>query len=123
MSLKEHGLTKYGRLIQQNVDQARYLAGLVEVEQELELMAPVPLNVVCFRYRVTGFSDEALNDLNNELLLRLHESGAAVPSSTMIEGKFAIRAAITNHRSRREDFTFLVQEVLRLGREQVASSK
>ncbi|MGB3716998.1 MAG: aminotransferase class V-fold PLP-dependent enzyme [Candidatus Promineifilaceae bacterium] len=117
MSLKEHGLTKYGRLIQQNVDQARYLAGLVEEVPELELLAPVPLNVVCFRYRVTGFDDDALNDINNELLLRLHEGGKAVPSSTMIEGKFAIRAAITNHRSRREDFDLLVREVLRLGRE------
>lgn len=120
MSLKEHGLTRYGRLIQQNVDQARYLAGQVEETPELELLAPVPLNVVCFRYAAADLDDSVLNDLNNEILLRLHEGGTAVPSSTMIDGNFAIRAAITNHRSRREDFDLLVREVLRLSREVVA---
>ena len=116
MSLKEHGLEKYGRLIQQNVDQARYLARLVEEEPDLELLAPVPLNIVCFRFVSQDLDSAALNDLNNEILLQLHESGTAVPSSTMINGKFAIRAAITNHRSRREDFDLLVREVLRIGR-------
>jgi len=116
MSLKEHGLEKYGRLIQQNVDQARYLAELVEEEPDLELLAPVPLNIVCFRFAPLDLDEASLNDLNNEILLQLHESGTAVPSSTMINDKFAIRAAITNHRSRREDFDLLVREVLRIGR-------
>jgi hypothetical protein len=45
-----------------------------------------------------------LNEVNKELLMRLQESGIAVVSSTMLNGKFVLRAAITNHRSRREDF-------------------
>jgi glutamate/tyrosine decarboxylase-like PLP-dependent enzyme len=92
------------------------LARLVEEEPDLELLAPVPLNIVCFRFVSQDLDGAALNDLNNEILLQLHESGTAVPSSTMINDKFAIRAAITNHRSRREDFDLLVREVLRLGR-------
>jgi aromatic-L-amino-acid decarboxylase len=119
MSLKEHGIEKYGRLIQQNVDQARYLARLVDDSGELERLAPVPLNIVCFRYRVEGYDEPALNRLNQELLIRLHESGVAVPSYTTLNGKYALRAAITNHRSRREDFDLLVREVERLGRELV----
>jgi glutamate/tyrosine decarboxylase-like PLP-dependent enzyme len=115
MSLKEHGLDKYGRLIQQNVNQARYLARTVKENPHLQLLAPVPLNIVCFRYLVKGLDDEALNELNQELLLRLQESGTAVASSTMIDGKLAIRAAITNHRSRREDFDLMIDEILKIG--------
>jgi aromatic-L-amino-acid decarboxylase len=117
LSIKEHGIQKYGRLIQQNVDQARYLAGMVDAESQLERLAPAPLNIVCFRYWVDGLDETALNELNQELLIRLHESGAAVPSYTTLNGSYAFRVAITNHRSRREDFELLVREVIRLGEE------
>ncbi len=70
-----------------------------------------------------GLDDEALNALNQELLLRLHESGAAAPSYTTLRGRYALRAAITNHRSRREDFDLLVSEVVRLGRELSATQR
>ncbi|MGH9461239.1 MAG: pyridoxal phosphate-dependent decarboxylase family protein, partial [Vicinamibacteria bacterium] len=116
MSLKEHGVDKYTRLIEQNVDQARYLARLVESSRELELVAPVPLNVVCFRFVSPTLDERALNRLNGELLIRLQESGKAVVGSTKLRGKYCLRAAITNHRSRREDFDLLIQEVVSLGR-------
>jgi glutamate/tyrosine decarboxylase-like PLP-dependent enzyme len=116
MSLKEHGVDKYTRLIEQNVDQAHYLARLVESSRELELVAPVPLNVVCFRFVSPTLDERALNRLNGELLVRLQESGTAVVSSTKLRGKYCLRAAITNHRSRREDFDLLIREVLSLGR-------
>jgi glutamate/tyrosine decarboxylase-like PLP-dependent enzyme len=117
MSLKEHGARKFGRLVQQNMDQAQYLAKLVDDHPELERLAPVQLNIVCFRFNPGGLDDEALNRLNQELLIRLHESGIAVPSYTTLRGRYCLRAAITNHRSRREDFDLLVQAVERLGRE------
>jgi glutamate/tyrosine decarboxylase-like PLP-dependent enzyme len=116
MSMKEHGAQKYGRLIQQNINQARYLANQVEDMSELQLLAPVPLNIVCFRFVADNLDDESLNDLNRELLIDLHESGVAAPSYTVIDGKYALRVAITNHRSKREDFELLVREVIRLGR-------
>ena len=116
-SLKEHGLRKYRALVEQNVAQARYLADLVQADPRLELVAPAPLNIVCFRFR-DGIDDEnTLTALNKEILLRLQESGAASPSSTVLRGRFAIRVANVNHRSRREDFEYLIQEVLRLGEE------
>nr|NIO72043.1 amino acid decarboxylase [Anaerolineae bacterium]NIS80658.1 amino acid decarboxylase [Anaerolineales bacterium] len=117
MSLKEHGSRKYGRLIQQNIDQARYLAELIDAAPELELVAPVTLNVVCFRYIGSGLDDAALNALNKEILVELQEQGIAVPSGTTIAGKYVLRVGHTNHRSRREDFDILVGEVIRIGQE------
>ena len=99
MSLREHGVEKYGRLISQNAQQARYLAALVESTPGLELVAPVDLNIVCFRFNPGDREEDALNALNQEILLRLHESGVAAPSYTTLRGRYAIRAAITNHRS------------------------
>jgi glutamate/tyrosine decarboxylase-like PLP-dependent enzyme len=114
--LKEHGIKKYARLIEQNVEQARYLAELITAAPELELLAPVPLNIVCFRFVDKRLSEPQLNELNQEILMQLHESGVAVPSYTVLDGKYAIRVAITNHRSRREDFDILVRKVLEIGR-------
>ena len=115
MSLKAHGVAKYGRLIEQNVAQAGYLAELIVAAPELELLAPVALNVVCFRLRPKGVAEAELNALNKEVLLRVQESGLAVPSSTVLDGKFALRVAITNHRSRRADFEALVAAVREIG--------
>jgi len=122
LSLKAHGVNTYARLIEQNVSQAQYLAALIAAQPALELLAPVALNVVCFRFRPPVTTEDRLNSLNQEILLRVQESGAAVPSSTILDGKFAIRVAITNHRSRREDFDALVAAVLQTGKE-VASSR
>lgn len=111
MSLKAQGVDAITRLIEQNVEQVRYLAALIEASPELELAAEVPLNVVCFRYR--GASDEQ----NKEILVRLQERGIAVPSGTTLQGRFALRVANVNHRSRREDFDVLVTAVVEIGRE------
>ncbi|MEE8251691.1 MAG: pyridoxal-dependent decarboxylase, partial [Gemmatimonadales bacterium] len=120
MALKEHGVEKFGRVIEQNVDQARYLARLVEESPDLELLAPVTLNVVCFRFKgPTYCRDDELNELNSDLLIKLQESGVAAPSHTVIGGKFALRVANTNHRTRKDDFFVMVREVERLGRELV----
>jgi glutamate/tyrosine decarboxylase-like PLP-dependent enzyme len=115
MSLKEHGSLKYGRLIQQNIDQANYLAELVNAAPELELVAPMTLNVVCFRYAEPGLDGAALDRLNEDILVELQEQGIAAPSGTTIRGKYVLRVAHTNHRSRREDMEILAREVIRIG--------
>ncbi|MEO6503885.1 MAG: aminotransferase class V-fold PLP-dependent enzyme [Jatrophihabitantaceae bacterium] len=118
MGIKEQGIDKFRRLIEQNVQQAAYLAELVTASPELELLADVSLNVVCFRYRgrAEAPGDDVLNAVNEELLNLLQESGAAVPSHTVLEGRYAIRVANTNHRSCRADFEALVEQVLAQGR-------
>jgi aromatic-L-amino-acid/L-tryptophan decarboxylase len=117
MNIKAYGLDKFGRLIAQNVRQAQYLEERVRRETELELAAPVPLNIVNFRYLAPGATQEAQDELNSNILVELQRRGIAAPSSTVLKERFCIRVAITNHRSRREDFDALVQGVLDLGRE------
>jgi aromatic-L-amino-acid decarboxylase len=118
MCFKEQGTARLGRLIRQNVAQAQHLKARVEAQAALELLAPVPLNVVCFRYRENGLAAERLDALNERILVRLQEEGIAVPSHTRLGGRYAIRVAITNHRSRLEDFDALVDSIVRLGREE-----
>ena len=122
MSLKEHGTARYARAIEQNVAQARYLADLVVADPLLELGAPVPLNIVCFRARPQGVREDALNALNREVLLRIQERGIAVPSANTIAGIYLIRVAITNHRTRREDLHALVDAVREITAEVLAES-
>ncbi|OCP37381.1 pyridoxal phosphate-dependent decarboxylase family protein [Ensifer sp. LC163] len=117
MSLKEHGIAKFGRLVDQNIAQGRYLSDLVDAEPALELVAPTNINIVCFRYRCEGKDGDELKALNTEIMLRLQDEGTAVLSDTTVHGEHCLRVAINNHRTRRQDLKLLVDEVVRLGRE------
>ncbi|OPX79545.1 MAG: L-tyrosine decarboxylase [Methanosaeta sp. PtaB.Bin039] len=117
MTIKEQGIEKYGRLIQQNIDQAHYLAGLIDAHPNLQLALPVSLNVVCFRYIRPGLDDVTLDRLNKQIEVELQERGIAVPSTVSINGRKYLHVAITNHRSRRVDFDVLVHEVAQIGGE------
>ena len=115
MSIKEHGLERFGRMIARNVDQAKYLADLVEAAPEMELTAAPGLDIVCFRYLKEGLDTEELNALNKEILIQLQEGGVAAPSYTTLNGKYCLRVAISNHRSTSEDFDIMLAEILRIG--------
>ena len=115
-ALKEHGTHKLGQLIHQNCNQARYLRDLVMSQQNLELLAPVPLNIVCFRFRDADLAPEVLDHLNETIVTDLQRSGIAAPSTTRIRGRLAIRVNITNHRTRYADLDLLVESILALGR-------
>jgi glutamate/tyrosine decarboxylase-like PLP-dependent enzyme len=75
MSIKEHGLDRFGRMMARNVEQAHYLGELIEKEQDMELLAPIGLDIVCFRFNPGRLDDEALNVLNKEILIQLQEQG------------------------------------------------
>jgi glutamate/tyrosine decarboxylase-like PLP-dependent enzyme len=115
MGLKENGVSKYQALVKQNVDQARHLKALVESRPELELMAPVPLNTVCFRYRGQGIPDTALDELNRGLSMQLMFSGAGAASETKVNGRVALRVCITNHRTTRRDLEEFAEAAAKTG--------
>ncbi len=110
-TLQAFGADQLGAVAQLSCTIARHLAQRIRAEPELELLAPVPLNIVCFRYRGTD-----PDSLNAELVADLQEDGIAAPSTTVIGGALAIRAAFVNHRSRIEDADILVEAVLAAGR-------
>lgn len=117
MQFKADGVDKFARIIEQNVAQVRYLVARVEAHAELELLAPAPLNIACLRYCAAGLSSAELDALNQELLLRLQERGIAVPSSTRLAGRFAIRVAHVNHRTQQRDIDMMVDAIVAIGRE------
>ena len=112
MTIKENGTKKLGNLIEQNIQQGRYLKELIEKERRLEILAPTRMNIVNFRYNNNVSDEDTLNKLNEEILCQLQEKGIAVPSNTMINGKFALRVAIVNHRSVKDDFEVLINSIL-----------
>jgi len=117
MSMKEQGVDRIGAAIQANIEQARRLGERVRAESDLELLAPVSLNVVCFRYAPQGVEGAALDELNRRILTALQVRGIAVPSQTLLGGRFALRVCITNHRTEIADLDALIEATLALGRE------
>ncbi len=115
LSLQEHGVKKFGRLIDQNIAQAHYLTELIEANPRLELVTPTNINIVCFRFNPGEIDDEALKRLNLEIMLRLQETGVAAISDTTLRGQHCLRVAITNHRTDQSDLDLLVLEILRSG--------
>ncbi len=112
---KEQGLTRIAEKISDNCQQAKHLATLVEQHDQLELLAPVALNIVCFRFIAAGFIAAELDKLNKEIVIRLQELGLAAPSTTLLQGKLAIRVNITNHRTRIKDCNELIFKCIELG--------
>ena len=110
-TLKVHGLEAIGNAIAHTCELARYLERRVVQTAELELLAPVQLNIVCFRYRAPD-----ADRVNARIVVALQESGAAAPSTTRINGHLAIRAAITNHRTEARDIDRLIDRTLQFGR-------
>jgi aromatic-L-amino-acid/L-tryptophan decarboxylase len=114
-SLKTHGLEAFAAAIAENVAQTEYLNTLIVDSPRLETVSTSPLNVTCFRYAWPGATPEELNRVNREILSQLQMSGMAMPSHTVLDGKFVIRVAHTNHRTLRSDFDFLIDRVVSIG--------
>jgi glutamate/tyrosine decarboxylase-like PLP-dependent enzyme len=93
-TLKVHGTDAIGAMISRTCELARHLESRIIATPELELLAPVQLNIVCFRYR-----GEDADRLNARIVVDLQESGIVAPSTTKIGNCLAIRAAIVNHRT------------------------
>jgi glutamate/tyrosine decarboxylase-like PLP-dependent enzyme len=117
LSLRYHGLANFREAIRSDLAHAQLLAGLLTKQPELELLAPVPLSAVCFRYRSRGDADFNNDSLNQEILQRVVRRGKVFLSNATIHGRFALRACIVNHRTTPDDIEQVVSEVLAVGRE------
>ena len=113
-TIQVYGADKLGQVISRTCALARHLQQRIEADARLELLAPVSLNVVCFRYRCRH-ADANADAVNAEIVLAIQESGVAAPSTTTINGCFAIRAAIVNHRTSKSEIDALVHAVVTFG--------
>jgi len=113
LSLRYHGLASFREAIRNDLAMARHLAELISNEPKLELLAPVPLSAVCFRYRADADADL----LNQKILQRIIRRRKVFLSNANIHGRFALRACIVNHRTTRTDVEQVVGEVVAVARE------
>jgi aromatic-L-amino-acid/L-tryptophan decarboxylase len=110
LSLRYHGLDEFRAAIRQDLDHARLLAATVSAQPALQLLAPVQLNTVCFRWRQA--EEAELNERNAAILSEVQRRGRVCLSNARIRGAFALRACIMNHRTTGADVAAIVEEVL-----------
>ena len=118
LSLRYHGLASFRGAIAENLRQARLLAELIEAEPSLELLSPVELSAVCFRWK--DADAEVLDDRNEQILRQVNHRGRVWLSNASIRGAFALRGCITNHRTTNDDVRAVVEEVLAAAEETAA---
>jgi glutamate/tyrosine decarboxylase-like PLP-dependent enzyme len=113
-AMKTFGLDRFGELISHQCALAREFGRRIAATPPLELLAPVTLNVVCFRY-AAPLAAEACDALNARIAVELQERGVAVPSTTRIDGKLALRMNVMNHRTTQTDLDATLAAVLSAG--------
>jgi glutamate/tyrosine decarboxylase-like PLP-dependent enzyme len=116
-TLRAYGRAGYRAMVERHLDLAQRLAARVDAEPELERLADVPLDIVCFRWRPDGAAEAALDDLNRRLGDALLRDGRVFAGTTLYEGRVAFRPAIVNWRSRPEDVDLLADVLLELAAE------
>jgi glutamate/tyrosine decarboxylase-like PLP-dependent enzyme len=113
-TLRAYGRSGYRSMVERHLELAQRLAGRIDDEPELERLAEVPLNIVCFRWRPEGADETELDELNRRLGEALIRDGRVFAGTTVFEGKVAFRPAILNWRTRSEDVDALVDVLLEL---------
>ncbi len=114
-TLRAYGRSGYRRMVEGHLALARRMAQLVDDAPDLERLAEVPLNIVCFRYNPGDRDDKQLDELNQRLGDAIIEDGRVYAGTTVYEHKVALRPAIVNWRSREEDIDLFVDVVRELG--------
>jgi glutamate/tyrosine decarboxylase-like PLP-dependent enzyme len=109
-TIKVYGAEQIGNVISDTCKLAQYLKNRIEDNPSLELLAPVSLNIVCFRFRC-----ENPDLVNADIVVGLQESGIVAPSTTIINGCLAIRAAIVNHRTSLNEIDALITATINFG--------
>jgi aromatic-L-amino-acid/L-tryptophan decarboxylase len=117
LSLRYHGLQAFRGAVRKDLDLAQRLVGAIAGHLDLELLAPVELSAVCFRYRVNALTEVELNRRNAAILRRVVQRGTVYLSNATLRGRFCLRACIVNHRTTEADVDSVIAEVLAAARE------
>ncbi|NNF66938.1 MAG: aspartate aminotransferase family protein, partial [Gammaproteobacteria bacterium] len=101
-------------MVEKHLDLAQRMAGLVDDAAELERLAEVPLNIVCFRFNPGNLTEEKLDQLNRDLGEAIISDGRALAGTTLFEGRVALRPALVNWRTSEADVDFFIAVVREL---------
>jgi glutamate/tyrosine decarboxylase-like PLP-dependent enzyme len=115
-TLRAYGRTGYREMVERHLRLARHLASRVDDAPELERLAEVPLNIVCFRVHPEGAADDELDELNRRLGETLLRDGRVFAGTTVYDGKVAFRPAIVNWQTTEPDVDLLIDVLLELHR-------
>jgi glutamate/tyrosine decarboxylase-like PLP-dependent enzyme len=122
-TLRAYGRGGYRQMVERHVGLARHLAERIDSSPELERLADVPLNIVCFRARPPGLSEEQLNELNTRLGDALRADGRVFVGTTIYAGRTALRPAIVNWRTDTHDVDLLVDVTRELTQAQLTLAR
>jgi glutamate/tyrosine decarboxylase-like PLP-dependent enzyme len=125
LSLRYHGLKAFRQQIDNDLECASHLATLIDANADLKLLAPVPLSAVCFRFipQSSALSNDELDALNLRILTTVQRRGRVFISNATIDGRFALRACVVNHRTTRADVEAVISEVLETGEELLSEAQ
>jgi aromatic-L-amino-acid/L-tryptophan decarboxylase len=96
---------------------AQFIASLIDDIPDLELVAPVELSIVCFRYvpaHLRG-DEEQLDTLNKRIMEEDQAGGNAFVNGTILHGRFVLRSSALHYALTEDDVVAIVEEVLRVG--------
>ena len=106
------GTRRIAEAISDDISLAAYLGELVSNSDDFELLAPVELSICCFRYVPPGVNDDAeLDRVNERVMERVQKGGRAYISNATVNGRFALRACITNFRTTKSDIDETVEAI------------
>lgn len=112
MTIKAFGARRLRREIASDIEKAQHLVDLVEEDDRLELMAPAPLSIVCFRYNPGGLDEPVLDRVNDKIITEIETDGRVFLTGTKIRGRTALRACFINHRTEKSHVQYLKEAIL-----------
>ena len=119
LTLRYYGVRRIAEAISGDIALAEYFGEVVEHADDFELLAHVELSICCFRYVPPGLKrdrpsadvDDELNRLNATVLAAIQKGGRAYVSNATVNGRFALRACITNFRTTKADIDETIEVV------------
>jgi aromatic-L-amino-acid/L-tryptophan decarboxylase len=115
MTLRHYGARRLAEAIEHDIAMAAHLGALIERSSDFELLSPPALSVCTFRHVPTTVAEDDLDAHNEQLLAALQRDGRAYLSNAVVDGHFALRACVTNHRTTTADIDGTVDLLRRLG--------
>ena len=114
-TLAAYGRNGHRSIVERCLDNAAHVARCVDEADDLELLAPAPLNVVCFRYRPASVPEGQLDELNLRIGRAVLRDGRVYVGTTRWAGVVAFRPAFVNWQTTTADADLMLETIRELG--------